>query len=293
MKNRNNRVEALVRFAIAITLLNIFGQMLLGFEHSYLHLIVGWTTAYVLEISIELITSKVENRKPVFLKSIKDFVIFLLPGHIASTAISMLVFTNVDLRYIVFGVAVTILSKAIFKVKIDGKLHHFLNPSNTGISALFVIFPGVVGAAPPYQYAENLYSYGDLLLCLFFICLGCFLNIKYTKRMPVVIAWILGFILQAFVRNYLNDTSIISELFVMTGPAFLLFSFYMVEDPGTTPVKVKHQIIFGFTVAMIYAILMQLHIPFNMFLGLVITCILRGVILFSKSLFLHDNSQLA
>ncbi|MDR2008907.1 MAG: hypothetical protein LBQ22_00295 [Bacteroidales bacterium] len=283
-KNNKNRIDGLIRFAIAITALNIIGQLFLGFEHSFLHLIVAWLSAYVLEMTMETVSSKFENRKPLFSGSLRNLIIFLLPGHIASTAICMLVFTNTDLRYIVFGVAVTILSKYIFKVRINGNMRHFLNPSNTGISSLFLLFPGQVGSIPPYQYTENLWGYGDILLCLFFIALGSYINLKYTKRMPVVLAWIAGFILQTVIRTSLADTATVSSLLIMTGPAFLLFSFYMVEDPGTTPYKVKHQIIFGLTVALIYGLLMYIHIPFNMFFALVATCCLRGIILFIKSL---------
>jgi hypothetical protein len=66
----------------------------------------------------------------------------------------------------------------------------------------------------------------------------------------------------------------------MTGVAFLLFTFYMITDPGTTPAKPRNQIFFAAGVAFTYSILMTLHLSFGFFFALVIVCTLRGFGLF-------------
>jgi hypothetical protein len=65
----------------------------------------------------------------------------------------------------------------------------------------------------------------------------------------------------------------------MSGVAFLLFTFYMVSDPATTPFKFKNQIYFGAGVAFTYGILMSLHIVFGLFFSLFAVCSIRGVYL--------------
>jgi hypothetical protein len=70
----------------------------------------------------------------------------------------------------------------------------------------------------------------------------------------------------------------------MTGVAFLLFTFYMVTDPATTPRTVRGQIAFGIAVAAAYGTLMAFHIVFGLFFGLTAVCAGRGVLLYAKAL---------
>ena len=51
----------------------------------------------------------------------------------------------------------------------------------------------------------------------------------------------------------------------MTGVAFLLFTFYMVTDPATTPSTPRGQIAFGAAVAAAYGLLMAFHVVFGLF----------------------------
>jgi hypothetical protein len=54
-----------------------------------------------------------------------------------------------------------------------------------------------------------------------------------------------------------------------------LFTFYMITDPGTTPAKVRGQVLFGFSVALGYGILVLFHIVFGMFFSLAAVCLVR------------------
>ena len=271
----DNRIPALIRFASAITLLNIVGHFYLGFEQSYSHVAVALLTAYSVELLMETLVAKNEERKAAYLGGFKNFIIFLLPGHISGLAVGMLTFTNTNLLLVSFGVAAALLSKYIFRVKVDGKNKHFLNPSNTGIVALFLFFPSV-GAAPPYQFSEATSGFYDWLLVLIFVSLGSFLNAKFTKKMPLIFAWLGMFFLQTVIRTTIFDTATIASLGTMTGVAFLLFTFYMVSDPATTPNKFKNQILFGAGVALTYGILMAFHVVFGLFFSLFIVCSIRG-----------------
>ena len=69
----------------------------------------------------------------------------------------------------------------------------------------------------------------------------------------------------------------------MTGVAFILYTFYMVTDPATTPNKPREQFLFGASVAVAYGFLMVFHIVFGLFFALTIVCTLRGL-----GMFVHE-----
>jgi Na+-translocating ferredoxin:NAD+ oxidoreductase RnfD subunit len=275
---RDLRIAALSRFAVAITAFNLLGPTLFGFEQSIAQPLVSLATAYGMEILIEFITARTQKRPLRFRGGIRRMVEFLLSAHITGLAVAMLLYANDRLWPIVFASAVAIGSKAVFRVPVSGRARHFLNPSNTGIATTLVLFPWV-GIAPPYHFVENLIGAGDWILPAVIVLSGSFLNARFTKRIPLILAWAGTFALQAVVRSLIAGTPVVAALLPMTGVAFVLFSFYMISDPGTTPLKKRHQIAFGAAVAVAYSLLMRLHIVFGLFFALVTVCSLRGIIL--------------
>jgi hypothetical protein len=276
MKKKDLRLPALIRFAAAISILNIAGYLFLGFEQSYATVFVALATGYLAEFIMEVVNAKSQKRPFRFKGGWKAKLSFILPAHISALAVSMLTFVNQNLMGVVFGVLVAILSKTIFRATINGRLRHFLNPSNTGIAMSFMVFPWI-GAAPPYQFSEATSGAADWIILGALVCLGSFLNYKYTKKIPLILSWLIFFVFQAVVRTTIFQTDTLAALAPMTGIAFLLFTFYMVSDPSTTPFKKRNQIFFGAAVAVVYGISMELHLVFNLFISLMFVCALRGV----------------
>jgi hypothetical protein len=62
----------------------------------------------------------------------------------------------------------------------------------------------------------------------------------------------------------------------MTGVAFVLFTNYMITDPGTTPFKGRDQFMFGSSVAMVYGVLMAFNVVYTLFFAVSIVCAIRG-----------------
>ena len=158
---------------------------------------------------------------------------------------------------------------------------HYLNPSNFGIAVTLLLFPWV-GIAAPYQFTENLGTIGDWALPIIIICTGSFLNTWYTRRIPLALAWVGSFALQAIVSSLILWCStgfcpMASRLSAMTGVTFVLFTFYMVTDPATTPERPGAQVAFGASVALVYSLLVMSHIVFGLFVALVIVCVARGL----------------
>ena len=270
MKKRSH-LPALRRFAIAITVLNILGHFFLGFEQSWAYPLVALITTYSLEFIFEYVFARQHKRTP-------RFIDFLLPGHITGLAVSMLLFANESLAPIVFASALAICSKILFRVNMKGRSRHFLNPSNTGIAVTLILFPWV-GIAPPYQFTENISGGWDWALPVLLLCVGSILNYKFTGKIVLIIAWMAGFFIQAIVRDIFFDISLVAALVPVTGVAFLLFTFYMISDPATTPSSTRGQIFFGLAVALVYGLLMVFNIVFGLFFALLIVCVARGILI--------------
>jgi len=273
------RLGALKRFAVAITVLNLLGHTVLGFEVSVVQLLACAATGYVVETILEAIGAWSENRPPRFVGGgFRGLVIFLLPAHITALATSMMLFSGDAVLPLIFGVTIGVASKSIFTVKVAGKRRHFLNPSNTGIIATILVFPSVLSI--PYHFSEDLYGYWDWALPALILCTGTFLNARFTKKIPLILAWLGSFVLQAVIRHYLLGTWLPGSLATMTGIVFLLFTFYMITDPQTSPSSVRGQIMFGFAIGAVYGVLMAFHVVLTIFGALFLVCLSRGVILY-------------
>ena len=277
------RLDGLRRFATAITILNILGHTWLGFEQSWAQPFVGVFSAYATEILLEWIDARATKRPLRFRGGGEHPIDFLLSAHISGLAVSMLLYANARLWPIAFGAAAAIASKALFRVAIDGKSRHFMNPSNFGIALTLLLFPWV-GIAPPYMFTENLGPVGDWVLPGVIVCLGSFLNARFTRRMPLIAAWLIGFATQGAVRHFAFGQPLFATWMPMTGLAFLLFTFYMVTDPATTPSRARAQIAFGASVAAAYGVLISMHVVFGLFFALAAVSSVRGAILHASAL---------
>jgi hypothetical protein len=277
------RLGGLRRFAIAITVLNILGHSFFGFEQSIAQPLVALATAYMIELLFETIEARKNQRKPFYSGGLRNFVDFLLSAHITGLAVAMLTYANDRLWPVVFATAVAMSSKAVLRVPTGNGARHFLNPSNFGITAALLAFPWV-GIAPPYQFTENLDRVGDWVLPSVIIVSGTLLNTLFTKKIPLIAAWVGGFALQAAIRSFLFETPLTAGLLPMTGVAFILYTFYMVTDPATTPSQPASQVLFGLSVAATYGLLMTAHIVFGLFFALTIVCLARGVGLYFYAL---------
>jgi hypothetical protein len=280
---RDLRLGALRRFAVAITILNLAGHTLLGFEQSWAHLVVAVLTAYAVELSLELIDARAANRRPRCAGGVRNAIDFFLSPHITGCAVAMLLYAGGRIAPVAFAAAMAIASKALFRVPSPRGSHHFLNPSNFGITVTLLLFPDV-GIAPPYQFTEYLRGPADIILPLVIIGTGSLLNGKFTHKLPLIGGWLAAFALQAVVRSYLFETSVVSALLPMTGMAFVLFTFYMVTDPATSPAAPRSQVAFGAAVAMTYGALVGVHIVFGLFFALTIVTAVRGAYLFALPL---------
>ena len=137
----------------------------------------------------------------------------------------------------VLASAITIFSKYIFRFK----RKHIFNPSAFGIAAA-VYLTGNAWISPG-QWGSN------MVLFFAIICLGCIVVTK-VQKLDVTLAFIGTYAALLFSRQilYLGWPADFFIQSVTTG-GLLLFSFFMITDPKTTPNHPVARIIWGIAVA--------------------------------------------
>lgn len=271
------RYLALRNFAMSITTLNVLGYTLLGFEQPWLWPFLAVAVAYTAELSLETISAWSEHRRPRFLGGgPKGVMVFLLPAHITALAVNMLLYVNNQFWPVAFGVVVGIGAKHVLKARIAGRTRHFMNPSNLGITAVLVCFSSWASIAPPYEFTENANTLFRVVVPVVVAVAGTVLNGMLTRKIPLILGWVGGFVIQAVVRHVIWHVNLYSALGPVTGVAFILFTNYMITDPGTTPFKARPQFVFGASVAGMYGLLMYLNVVYTLFFATTIVCLGRG-----------------
>jgi hypothetical protein len=269
-------ITALRRFAISITVFNILGYTVLGFEQAWLWPFVALATGYTVELVLETIGARAEGRAARYRgNGFRGLMEFLYPAHITSLAVNMLIYVNDQILVMIFGVTVAVGAKWVLRAPVRGRLRHYMNPSNFGIAAILVLYPWA-SIAPPYHFTENLSGWVDWVLPVIIIIGGTMINGKLTGRMWLILGWVSIFAVQSVVRGIVLDTSIVGALIPMTGVAFVLFTNYMITDPGTSPSKPASQFAFGGGVAVVYGFLTGAGIAYGIFFATAIVCAIRG-----------------
>jgi hypothetical protein len=141
---------------------------------------------------------------------------------------------------------------------------HIFNPNNFGLT-MGILFLSkymtvINGRWGGYFWIESL-----------IIILGV-LFAANAGRLTLVLSFLTSFVLLAICRSYYLNVKLMWVFMPLTGPAFFLFSFYMLSDPKTTPVMNIEQIFFGILVALIDAVLRVNQNKYSAFLALFIVC---------------------
>ena len=276
---RDPRIIALRNFAVSITVFNIVGYAYLGFEQPWLWPLLALATAYGLELGLEAVSARNERRPPRFAGNrVRGLVEFLYPAHITGLAVNMLIYVNDQVLVMMFAVMVAISGKWLLRAPVRGRMRHYMNPSNLGLTVVLLLFPWV-SIAPPYHFTEYVDGPVNWVVPAAILVLGTMLNATLTRRMWLIGSWLTVFALQAVVRAVVTDVALPSALAVMTGTAFVLFTNYMITDPGTSPSRPVSQVAFGGGVAAAYGVLMGMHVVYGLFFATAAVCLIRGMFL--------------
>ncbi|MFC4032419.1 enediyne biosynthesis protein [Streptomyces polygonati] len=277
-KNTDPRYLALRNFAISISIFNILGYTVLGFEQPWLWPLIAIATGYTTEIVFEVVSSWAQRREPRFRgNGARGLYEFLLPSHITALAVNMLLYANNQIMPIIFGVFVGVAGKHALQAPIAGRMRHFMNPSNFGITVSLLCFGSWISIAPPYEFTEKADTFFRVMIPIIIATAGTVINGVLTKRVGLIMGWMGGFFIQALIRHGIWHVALFSAFGPMTGVAFVLFTNYMITDPGTTPSRFRNQFMFGGSVAFVYAALMEFNVVYTLFFATSIVCASRGI----------------
>jgi enediyne biosynthesis protein E5 len=155
---------------------------------------------------------------------------------ISGLSLCLLLRTN-SLWLVAFAVMLTIGSKFVLRWR--GK--HLFNPTNFGLVAMMLVTDGRVWVSPG-QWG-NVAFFGFLMTCL-----GG-LVVNRAARSDVTLAFLASYIGLVFGRSiYLGEPMAIPLHRLQSG-ALLLFAFFMVSDPKTTPDSRIGRVLFAALVA--------------------------------------------
>ena len=189
-------------------------------------------------------------------------------AYITGISVGILLRTPLVWPYIMCSL-LSITSKYALRVK--GR--HLWNPSNLGVSILLFVVPEYV--APLSQQLGN-----EIYVLLIIGAFG--MLILYTLgRLHITLTYIISFLLLSFVRVgvrrddwmvvrsvFTDETAFnlwIYEVALLTAPAYLLFMFFMITDPKTTPLTKPRQIVVTIVVAIVETLLRlgrEIHAPY-------------------------------
>jgi Na+-translocating ferredoxin:NAD+ oxidoreductase RnfD subunit len=269
--------------ATLATVFTILGHTVLGFEQSWAQLFVALATGYAVALLFEWVDARANGDVPGFVGGgFRKLVDFLLSAHMTAITLSFLIYVNQRLWIMALAVALAIGSKYVLRVSQNGRLQHFMNPSNFAIAVVLATYQwtGIL----PWAYTIEIGGALDWIVPLIIVALGMRLNLLFTGRLPTITAWLGTFIALAFVRAWFQNKGVAAELVVLTGIPMVLFTLYMITDPQTSPSRWRSQVLFGAGIAVAYSVLLLLHVNFTMFYSVTAICAIRGLWLFAAGL---------
>lgn len=135
-------------------------------------------------------------------------------------------------------------SKYLFQLR--GR--HFFNPAMFGVSTSLLLSQELITAAPAYQWN------GIANMAVFVLMLGLLFVLPKVNRHWLVLSFLTMFTLQTALRAYIMRYHLpFTTLFfgTLSSPSFLIFSFFMITDPPTSPPDRRNQIIVGIALALV------------------------------------------
>ena len=206
----------------------IFQSVFLIYGIAYLHWSAAWwiySTYFSISILTQFLCSIIFNKNSLLIFSTgwwKKFVVSIPSALISSFGLSLLLKTN---HWYIAALAAVISIASKYILRINGK--HVFNPSALGIVAV-LFFTGSAWISPG-QWGSN------MVILFTVLCLG-FIVTTRVQKLDVSLAFLGTFGALLFARQvlYLGWPLDFFVQSISTG-SLLLFSFFMITDPKTTP----------------------------------------------------------
>jgi enediyne biosynthesis protein E4 len=124
---------------------------------------------------------------------------------------------------------------------------HFFNPALTAVTISLLISHSLITSAPAYQWN------GIASLWIFIALLGVFFVGLKVPRTTLILAFLMTYTVQTALRALIMRHHLPFEtlfLGTLTSPSFMIFVFFMITDPQTSPKDSRTQMIVGIAIAL-------------------------------------------
>lgn len=118
---------------------------------------------------------------------------------------------------------------------------HLWNPSNFSVSAFLFL--------APWAFTGLSQQWGNNFAAMVIIWVLGFIITWRVRRFHMSLTYAVSFVFFAYVRHLINGQTFSAEVAPITGPMYMLFTFFMVTDPKTTVKPRWAQYVFVFAVA--------------------------------------------
>ncbi len=281
-KPRNPRMGLRMSATLA-TVLTFLGHTVFGFEQSVAQVFVALVAGHSSALLFEALDARANGVAPEWAGGgWRKLLDFQLSAHMTSITLSFLIFVNESLWAMALTVVLAIASKYLLRVRQNGRLRHFMNPSNFAIAVVLIVLPwtGIL----PWAFTTKLSGAWDVIVPCIIVALGLRLNLLFTGRLPLIGSWLVAFVGLGWARSFVLGSPVQAELVPLSGVAMVLFTFYMITDPQTSPSTTRGQILFGSGIAAAYTLLLAFEIQYTMFYAVTLSSAIRGFGLWFESL---------
>ena len=223
---------------ILITIILLAGEITHRILQSYWYTALAIVTAFALEVALSYFTT---GRFP-----------HLASAYITGISVGIIVRSPYPSLYALCSI-LSISSK--YALRVRGR--HLWNPSNLGISILLFLIPESISPL-------SLEWGNDRWVPMIILGFG-FLILFTLGRLHVTLTYVVAFSALSIVRSILTERPLESEMGLLTAPSYLLFMFFMITDPKTTPRTWPRQIAVTVLVAVVETILRlfeNVHAPY-------------------------------
>ena len=153
---------------------------------------------------------------------------------------------------------ISIMSKYVLRVK----NRHLWNPSNFGLSVLFLLAANAVAGLS--------IQWGNFIWPMLVIWILGSIIIYRARRFHISATYVVSFLVFALLRSWITQQPWRAEIAPITGPMYQLFVFFMITDPKTTVHSKLGQCVVVFLVALVEFILRLMQVIYAPFYALFI-----------------------
>jgi Na+-translocating ferredoxin:NAD+ oxidoreductase RnfD subunit len=233
---------------LILTIFTLLGQTVLKFQVTPIQVIVTIGTCILLEW--------------LFTYAKKEEFIVPKSAMITGLSIALLLRADTVIPFLLASIAAI-----TTKHWLQYKGGHIFNPSNIGIVVISLLFPITVATAP--------LQWGFFLALIFVIATAGTYMVYKVRRFPTILSFLGGFSVAGLTRHFVWDKSFNAIFNEFMWGGLLIFTFYMITDPKTSPNSTQGQIYFGLATALLGQIMIQMEIHGALFLSLALICLGR------------------